>query len=177
VAPCSHVWHYKCIRPLIEKEYPIFLCPNCRGIADLEREIEETEELWDSIPPDSTHSPTGAVGAAAATTATAAITSEDAMISSPGASNSNATSPAPINAYGPAPPVTPPRQTAMAWRRQAVGDGLDEEGSSDNGSSGGENAHEGPMTPLNDAGPFLLDGTTRDRRRDTIYMPLGMAPL
>lgn len=43
VAPCSHVWHYKCIRPLVEKAYPLFLCPNCRAIADLERDIDEDE--------------------------------------------------------------------------------------------------------------------------------------
>jgi hypothetical protein len=109
------------------------------------------------------------------------------MISSPGTTNSNvavagsrSSSPAPINTYGQAPPVTPPRQSGVAWRRRAIGDGLDEEGSSDNGSSGGENSHEGPMTPLNDAGPFLLDGAARaaatDRRRDTVYLPLGTAP-
>ncbi|KAI5811211.1 RING finger protein, partial [Peziza echinospora] len=43
VAPCSHVWHFKCIRPLVDKGYPNFLCPNCRAIADLERDIEEDE--------------------------------------------------------------------------------------------------------------------------------------
>lgn len=44
MAPCSHVWHYRCIRPLIEKEWPIFLCPNCRSVADLDREIEDDED-------------------------------------------------------------------------------------------------------------------------------------
>lgn len=43
VAPCSHVWHFKCIRPLVLKSYPVFLCPNCRAIADLERDIEDDE--------------------------------------------------------------------------------------------------------------------------------------
>ncbi|ANB11261.1 ubiquitin-conjugating protein DMA2 [Sugiyamaella lignohabitans] len=40
IAPCSHSWHYKCIRPVIVKAYPHFLCPNCRAICDLEAEIE-----------------------------------------------------------------------------------------------------------------------------------------
>lgn len=40
IAPCSHAWHYKCIRPLIIKPYPHFLCPNCRAICDLEADIE-----------------------------------------------------------------------------------------------------------------------------------------
>lgn len=40
VAPCSHVWHYKCIRPIVVKNYPNFQCPNCRSMCDLEAEIE-----------------------------------------------------------------------------------------------------------------------------------------
>ncbi|CAN6626017.1 hypothetical protein TRVA0_010S02542 [Trichomonascus vanleenenianus] len=40
IAPCSHAWHYKCIRPLIIKPYPHFLCPNCRTVCDLEADIE-----------------------------------------------------------------------------------------------------------------------------------------
>lgn len=45
VAPCSHVWHYKCIRNLIHgPNYPNFLCPNCRFVADLEADVEPPEE-------------------------------------------------------------------------------------------------------------------------------------
>ncbi|KAK9453416.1 hypothetical protein V1511DRAFT_462235 [Dipodascopsis uninucleata] len=44
VAPCSHVWHYKCIRPIIIKNYPQFLCPNCRAVCDLEAEVEVPEQ-------------------------------------------------------------------------------------------------------------------------------------
>lgn len=47
VAPCSHCWHYKCIRPIIAQNYPQFLCPNCRSIADLEHEIDEIPEEID----------------------------------------------------------------------------------------------------------------------------------
>lgn len=45
VAPCSHVWHYKCIRPILNdhKSWPQFLCPNCRAITDLEADIEDLE--------------------------------------------------------------------------------------------------------------------------------------
>lgn len=39
IAPCSHNWHYKCIRPVIIRAYPHFHCPNCRSICDLEEEI------------------------------------------------------------------------------------------------------------------------------------------
>ena len=46
VAPCSHVWHYKCIRPILSdhKSWPHFLCPNCRAVTDLEADIEDPEE-------------------------------------------------------------------------------------------------------------------------------------
>lgn len=48
VAPCSHVWHYKCIRPILNSSnYPQFLCPNCRAVTDLEAEIEEAESDWE----------------------------------------------------------------------------------------------------------------------------------
>ncbi|KAK9470710.1 uncharacterized protein V1510DRAFT_422259 [Dipodascopsis tothii] len=40
VAPCSHVWHYKCIRPIVIKAYPQFLCPNCRAVCDLEADVD-----------------------------------------------------------------------------------------------------------------------------------------
>jgi pSer/pThr/pTyr-binding forkhead associated (FHA) protein len=44
VAPCGHVWHYKCIRQiLVGPHYPNFPCPNCRLVADLEAEVDLSE--------------------------------------------------------------------------------------------------------------------------------------
>ncbi|SCV67568.1 BQ2448_5179 [Microbotryum intermedium] len=40
IAPCSHVTHYKCIRPLVLQNYPGFSCPLCRTYADLEADVE-----------------------------------------------------------------------------------------------------------------------------------------
>ncbi|KZO94457.1 SMAD/FHA domain-containing protein, partial [Calocera viscosa TUFC12733] len=40
IAPCSHVFHYKCIRPLVEKRYPGFMCPMCRCYADLDADVD-----------------------------------------------------------------------------------------------------------------------------------------
>ena len=52
VAPCSHTWHYKCIRSLLTSgSYPIFICPNCRAAADLEAEVEDPEE-WEQLDSD-----------------------------------------------------------------------------------------------------------------------------
>jgi pSer/pThr/pTyr-binding forkhead associated (FHA) protein len=55
VAPCSHVWHYKCVRNLLHgPSWPNFLCPNCRFVADLEADVdaleEEEEEEFEEIP-------------------------------------------------------------------------------------------------------------------------------
>ncbi|OMP83762.1 E3 ubiquitin-protein ligase DMA1 [Diplodia seriata] len=47
VAPCSHVWHYKCIARIINgPTYPQFMCPNCRMVNDLEADVSEPED-WD----------------------------------------------------------------------------------------------------------------------------------
>ncbi|KAK4137212.1 SMAD/FHA domain-containing protein [Trichocladium antarcticum] len=52
VAPCSHTWHYKCIRSLLSSpSFPIFICPNCRAAADLEAEVEDPEE-WEQLDSD-----------------------------------------------------------------------------------------------------------------------------
>jgi len=52
VAPCSHTWHFKCIRSLLASpSYPIFICPNCRAAADLEAEVEDPEE-WEQLDSD-----------------------------------------------------------------------------------------------------------------------------
>ncbi|KIJ49104.1 hypothetical protein M422DRAFT_28107 [Sphaerobolus stellatus SS14] len=40
IAPCSHAYHYKCIRPLLQMHHPGFSCPICRTFADLEADVE-----------------------------------------------------------------------------------------------------------------------------------------
>ncbi|EPQ51198.1 SMAD/FHA domain-containing protein, partial [Gloeophyllum trabeum ATCC 11539] len=40
IAPCSHSFHYKCIRPLLDSHHPAFSCPVCRTYADLEEDVE-----------------------------------------------------------------------------------------------------------------------------------------
>ncbi|KAL8985871.1 MAG: hypothetical protein Q9205_000521 [Flavoplaca limonia] len=49
VAPCSHVWHYKCIRPILNdhKTFPSFLCPNCRAVADLDADVDDPDAMVD----------------------------------------------------------------------------------------------------------------------------------
>ncbi|KAJ6628323.1 hypothetical protein B0H10DRAFT_1990862 [Mycena sp. CBHHK59/15] len=45
IAPCSHTFHYKCLRPLLEAHHPAFSCPLCRTFADLEEDVEVEEEF------------------------------------------------------------------------------------------------------------------------------------
>lgn len=49
VAPCSHLFHYKCIRPLLNLHHPGFLCPLCRSFADLEANVETDEGLQEEL--------------------------------------------------------------------------------------------------------------------------------
>ncbi|KAL1624366.1 hypothetical protein SLS56_007835 [Neofusicoccum ribis] len=53
VAPCSHVWHYKCIARIINgPTYPQFMCPNCRMVNDLEADVSEPEGWDDELDDD-----------------------------------------------------------------------------------------------------------------------------
>ncbi|EGO19990.1 hypothetical protein SERLADRAFT_352334, partial [Serpula lacrymans var. lacrymans S7.9] len=40
IAPCSHAFHYKCIRPLLDAHESAFSCPLCRTYANLEEDVE-----------------------------------------------------------------------------------------------------------------------------------------
>ncbi|KAH8103282.1 SMAD/FHA domain-containing protein [Cristinia sonorae] len=51
IAPCSHAYHYKCIRPLLDQHHPAFSCPLCRTFANLEEDVEveiENESVADA---------------------------------------------------------------------------------------------------------------------------------
>ncbi|WFD18830.1 hypothetical protein MCAP1_001041 [Malassezia caprae] len=49
MAPCSHMFHYKCIRPILSLHYPGFSCPLCRTFADLEADLQDdTDEEPDT---------------------------------------------------------------------------------------------------------------------------------
>lgn len=45
MAPCSHTFHYKCLRPLLAN-HPGFQCPLCRNYADLDASVSiEVDEV------------------------------------------------------------------------------------------------------------------------------------
>ncbi|CAI6310858.1 unnamed protein product [Periconia digitata] len=199
VAPCSHVWHYKCIRPILNgSTWPNFLCPNCRAVADLEADVEDMGEFetWDDdapasgdaksndpdtqdrqvTPKSSTHlalpdisngqqssqpgisdieaaianiqltpAPTTA-SATNITTASAAVPSTPQPLQSRNASSpavtSSVTQPVSIN-------ILSANEAGLSPLYHNTSNGL----SPDHGGA------ECPMTPRNDAGPFVLDGS------------------
>ncbi|KAF8066540.1 hypothetical protein FPV67DRAFT_1195020 [Lyophyllum atratum] len=65
IAPCSHTFHYKCIRPLLETHHPAFSCPLCRTFADLEEDVEveveyaEEEDELDGVGGEEGHAGVG----------------------------------------------------------------------------------------------------------------------
>ncbi|CCK71765.1 ubiquitin-conjugating protein DMA1 KNAG_0H03510 [Huiozyma naganishii CBS 8797] len=44
ISPCSHSWHFHCVRRLVMLSYPQFVCPNCRSACDLEATLESSDE-------------------------------------------------------------------------------------------------------------------------------------
>lgn len=50
LAPCSHIFHFKCLRPIVFQNYPGFSCPLCRSYFDLEASVAvEVDEVLDAI--------------------------------------------------------------------------------------------------------------------------------
>lgn len=66
ITPCSHTFHYKCIRPLLETHHPGFCCPLCRTFADLEEDVEVEVDLDDGMEMDDDDDDGSEVAAAAA---------------------------------------------------------------------------------------------------------------
>jgi hypothetical protein len=205
VAPCSHVWHYKCIRPILNgPTWPNFLCPNCRAVADLEEDVEDTGEFedWEGeeqangdssahtdpeqadrhITPRSSKAPVngndsdGGSGGVDLTGLEQQITNIDINSDLPNGTagqlvpqtpdrhltppTSSVTQPVTINISG------ANEYTGLSPLYPAVSDGLTP-----------DRVVDGPMTPRNDAGPFVLDGSAGraagNRMRDA--SPAGSA--
>lgn len=48
ISPCSHCWHFQCIRRILMTSYPQFICPNCRSTCDLEASLENSDSESES---------------------------------------------------------------------------------------------------------------------------------
>ncbi|KAI9366513.1 hypothetical protein BD770DRAFT_438648 [Pilaira anomala] len=50
IAPCSHIFHFKCLRPIVFQNYPGFSCPLCRNYFDLEASVSiEVDDVLEAI--------------------------------------------------------------------------------------------------------------------------------
>ncbi|KAI0526374.1 SMAD/FHA domain-containing protein [Xylaria bambusicola] len=158
VAPCSHTWHFKCIREMLHgPSWPIFICPNCRATADLDAEIDEPAEEWQQLPEeiaedkaeeDARPANNAHINPAPQANddslkryadqaepgdATVHLASTTTPQTSAGPSRHAASDPVPI-------PSASPRRTPSPTPNGLL------------------NVHEGPITPRNDAGPWVFDG-------------------
>lgn len=210
VAPCSHVWHYKCVKNLLHgPSYPNFLCPNCRFVADLEADVEPPEDLDEEIdlvdlakgadesnadqqptssseeeqtlqrpeqrnntrqsPMASERSPSTSRSANATDEELAGLLSGTSLDPSSPTSSGALMSTDPLGGSTVTRPVTisqsqhqrntstgqlgPRSATPMSSTQYALAAGV---------------VSDGPMTPRNDAGPFVLDGGAGTQRIDGI---------
>ncbi|KAK3505050.1 hypothetical protein B0T13DRAFT_24929 [Neurospora crassa] len=186
VAPCSHTWHYKCIRSLLSSpSYPQFICPNCRAAADLEAEVDDPED-WEQLEADeqmedavyvqdeSQASSNDAQARPAAATsshqhetdASGDVTmlysnSQQSAVSNPFDGTSR-----PVVSHNSTSQPVPIRQNPAAVNGQA-GEGFRDAARtpSPTGIVHAVSTHEGPITPRNDVGPWVFDGGSTTRTR------------
>lgn len=145
VAPCSHTWHFKCVKSLLmSPQYPVFICPNCRAGADLEADVEEPSEEWemfdeqDKEDKDEKDEKDEKLDAIAETTAEPEVADADRM---------DITISEPADAE---PPATNATSSPLPIRHPA--------GVRRGTPSPPRPGAEGPITPRNDIGPWVLDG-------------------
>ncbi|KAI0194360.1 FHA domain-containing protein [Xylaria flabelliformis] len=152
VAPCSHTWHYKCIREMLHgPSWPIFMCPNCRATADLDAEVDEPSDDWQQLPEalleDKAEDEAAQKG--------------NAAIPSGSQSNGNQRDPNETTVMHfesmmlPQAPAGPPRHTASD---PVPIPSISQRRTPSPTQNGLLSAHEGPITPRNDAGPWVFDG-------------------
>lgn len=161
VAPCSHTWHFKCVRSLlISPQYPIFICPNCRAGADLEADVDELSEEWQQLrqeessraeEQDNSESEAApAAGHADQPRDLHDVDNIDLTVNiTPGTPQKNMIPHA----------ISQP----LPIRSAASGAGRAPLRTSRTPSPPGMNGTEGPITPRNDAGPWVFDGSAGRR--------------
>ncbi|KAI9475720.1 MAG: hypothetical protein EXX96DRAFT_540303 [Benjaminiella poitrasii] len=50
IAPCSHSFHFKCLRPIVFQNYPGFSCPLCRSYFNLEASVAvEVDDVLEAL--------------------------------------------------------------------------------------------------------------------------------
>ncbi|KAF4962640.1 hypothetical protein FSARC_9310 [Fusarium sarcochroum] len=163
VAPCSHTWHFKCVRSLLTSpQYPIFICPNCRAGADLEADVDELAEEWQQMKNE----------AEAEASTPAQVDTEPETETAPPASNSGVSTPERSNTIDSDQMDVTVNITPETPQRNEVNHAISEplpirsvSGARRSGQLGDSRTPsppggaEGPITPRNNVGPWVFDGS------------------
>ncbi|KAL6885276.1 hypothetical protein HDV57DRAFT_421090 [Trichoderma longibrachiatum] len=175
VAPCSHTWHFKCVRSLLTSpQYPIFICPNCRAGADLEADVEDAGEEWQNI--DELTAPSDAAPPAVVETLAPEIVPP---LPSPTEDTPEATvqetdaMDVTVNFAASGCPTAPHATSdPLPIRSRSSGAGRASHLRENGTPSPPGNGTEGLITPRNNAGPWVFDGTAGRRpASDSAEMP------
>lgn len=167
VAPCSHTWHFKCVRSLLTShQYPIFICPNCRAGADLEADVEEPTEDWEQFDEKVEGNGENAAEDGAATPPPEA-TPPDHDVSLHDTDAMDMTVTVNGNAVnGDSPAVRMPHSSTEPLPITNPATGAGRASLSNRTPSPPQPGTEGPITPRNDAGPWVFDGSAGRRATD-----------
>ncbi|OTB17992.1 hypothetical protein K445DRAFT_56487 [Daldinia sp. EC12] len=170
VAPCSHTWHYKCIREMLNgPSWPIFICPNCRATADLDAEVDEPSDEWqqldsgiDDVQEDKSTPPASQPNDEVVPLVTSRTNvAENPQESSREGDAGDVTMHVDAAAVQPAllrHAVTEPVPIPNATPRVSNGDRSTTNRTPSPNSNPLGTGNEGPITPRNDAGPWVFDG-------------------
>lgn len=177
VAPCSHTWHFKCVRSLLTSpQYPIFICPNCRAGADLEADVDDPAEGWQDMGAEGVEEPDEAPN----TVDKRATALPPPVINAPppggdddhsdpdGADLTEATTTVHNTTTTEPPQTVSGTSNANGNPSHATSSPLPIRNSGDRSTSPPGINGEGPITPRNNAGPWVFDGSSCGRS--------GMAP-
>jgi E3 ubiquitin-protein ligase DMA1/2 len=168
VAPCAHTWHYKCIRPLLEGKnhtYPQFQCPNCRAYWDLNADVDVDVDMEDDSAAEAEEQPS--INGESATSTNDAPTAENVVVTpaaeaaAPDASSRNSTLLSRRHATNPSSPEIASVSNAIDVPGRGSASRSNNLEATRTQTPDGERviSGEGPLTPRNDAGPFILDGS------------------
>ncbi|KAF4120357.1 FHA protein [Geosmithia morbida] len=175
-----------CVRSLLNSpQYPIFICPNCRAGADLEADVDDTAEEWERLEAEGENGDRSSVNGAPLSSSSdpASASVAAAAVSSAGDGGGNRND-APL----PPLPVDPDAIDATHDDVNSSSENLSDSSNNVNGAgnlthssteplpitgsgrastpprndSGAASPSRGPMTPRNEAGPWVFDGRDRE---------------
>ncbi|KAF3059617.1 E3 ubiquitin-protein ligase DMA2 [Daldinia childiae] len=188
VAPCSHTWHFKCIREMLNgPSWPIFICPNCRATADLDAEVDEPSDEWqqldsgiDDAQEEKTTPPASQLNGEAIPLA---ISQSNVEVNSRQSSGEGDAGDVTMQIDAAAAQsvllrhaVTEPVPIPNATPRVSSGDRSTTNRTPSPNSNPPGPGHEGPITPRNDAGPWVFDGNPARASQESTRRP-GMSSL